>query len=79
MQEDRLDIHMKPATELSPMMQFQFDSMHTDAQMQKFRKELQYLLDYELIEPSTSPWAAPMIAVPKRGSEDLQLVVIISD
>ena len=45
-----------------------------NAYEQKFRKELQYLLDYKLIEPSTSP-AAPMFAVPKRGSEDLRLVV----
>ena len=43
-----------------------------NAYEQKFRKELH---DYKLIEPSTSPWAAPMFAVPKRGSEDLRLLV----
>ena len=42
---------------------------------ERFRIEIQYLLDQKLIEPSASPRAALMFFVPKKGTDELRLVV----
>ncbi|XP_066987487.1 uncharacterized protein [Macrobrachium rosenbergii] len=37
--------------------------------LESLRKEVQYLLDNNLAEPSTSPWASPCILVPKANGQ----------
>ncbi len=33
------------------------------------RKEVEYMLEHDLIEPSESPWSSPCVLVPKPGQE----------
>lgn len=36
------------------------------------RKEVQYMLDNDLIEPSESPWSSPCVLVPKTGQDSFR-------
>ncbi|XP_063841016.1 uncharacterized protein LOC135089382 [Scylla paramamosain] len=36
------------------------------------RKEVEYMLEHDLIEPSESPWSSPCVLVPKPGQESFR-------
>ncbi len=36
------------------------------------RKEVEYMLEHDLIEPSESPWSLPCVLVPKPGQESFR-------